>query len=218
MPTPSRLTVRTCRSTGKPRMVDSRMASPKQAAEARRHAARVHRSLADDIRRLREDAGATRRQLAAEAGIDDAYVGRIEDGSERPSLDTYAKLALALGSDLSARLYPNTGPAIRDRHQARITEALIGILHARWKPYPEVGVRRPSRGWVDLVLHDARATTHRRDRDPVGPATARAAPSMVPREGRVAALVGRLVTPWSGRDDLAGADRSVDQGHPADRA
>jgi transcriptional regulator with XRE-family HTH domain len=129
----------------------------KHLAEARRHAARTHRGLSDDVRRLREDAGATRRQLASAAGIDDAYLGRIEDGNERPSIDTYAKLAIALGSDLSARLYPNTGPALRDRHQARILEALIGILHPRWKTYPEVAVRRPSRGWIDMVLHEQRA-------------------------------------------------------------
>ena len=135
------------------------MATARQLSEARRQAARVHRSLADDVRRLREDAGITRRQLAVEAGLDDAFLCRIEDGEERPSIDSYAKLALALGSDLSGRLYPNTGPAIRDRHQARIAEALIGILHARWKPYLEVGVRRPSRGWIDAVLHEAVART-----------------------------------------------------------
>jgi len=72
-------------------------------------------------------------------------------------MDTYAKLALALGSDLSARLYPNTGPSIRDRHQARMLEALLAQLHPRWRAYPEVAVRRPSRGWIDVVAHDDRA-------------------------------------------------------------
>ena len=129
------------------------MASPKQVAEARRQAARVHRNLGDDVRRLREDAGATRSHLAEAAGIDLAYLCRIEDGRERPSIDTYSKLAAALGSDLSSRIYPNTGPTIRDRHQARILEALIAQLHPRWHPYPEVAVRHPSRGWIDVVLH-----------------------------------------------------------------
>jgi hypothetical protein len=85
------------------------------------------------------------------------FLQRIEDGQTSASIETYAKLALALGSDLSARLYPNTGPTIRDRHQARIAEGLIGMLHPRWKAYPEVAVRRPSRGWIDLILHEARA-------------------------------------------------------------
>ena len=135
------------------------MATPKQISEARRQATRIHRSLGEDARRLREDAGVTLTQLSDAAGIDRAYLGRIEDGEERPSIDTYAKLALALGADLGSRLYPNTGPALRDRHQARIAEALIGVLHPRWKPYLEVAVRRPSRGWIDAVLHDGAART-----------------------------------------------------------
>jgi transcriptional regulator with XRE-family HTH domain len=94
--------------------------------------------------------------LAKAAGVDLAYLCRIEDGRERPSIDMYAKLAGALGADLSARLYPNTGPSIRDRHQARILEALLGEVHSRWRPYPEVGVRQPASGWIDLVLHAPR--------------------------------------------------------------
>jgi hypothetical protein len=35
-------------------------------------------------------------------------------------------------------------------------EALIRILHPRWQAHPEVAVLRPSRGFVDLVLEDAR--------------------------------------------------------------
>jgi transcriptional regulator with XRE-family HTH domain len=132
------------------------VASQKQLAEARRVATRLHRGLAEDIHRLREDAAVTRAQLADVAGIDLSFLCRLEDGRERPSLDTYAKLSAALGADLSARFYPNTGPAIRDRHQARILEALLASLHPRWRAFPEVAVRRPSRGWIDVVLHDER--------------------------------------------------------------
>ncbi len=112
--------------------------------------------MGEEVRRLREDAAVSRKQLADAAGIDVAYLRRTEDGRERPSMDTYAKLATALGADLSTRLYPNTGPSIRDRWQAQILEALLGVLHARWRPYPEVAVRHPSRGWIDLVLHAER--------------------------------------------------------------
>ena len=31
------------------------------------------------------------------------------------------------------------------------------ILHPRWHAFSEVAVRRPSRGWIDAVLHDPRA-------------------------------------------------------------
>jgi transcriptional regulator with XRE-family HTH domain len=124
-------------------------------AEAHRRATRIHRSLGSDLCRLREDAGASRAELAAAAGVDLAYLCRIEDGRERPTIDVAVRLALVLGADLSARLFPNTGPTIRDRHQARILEALLRQLHPRWRPYPEVAVRHPSRGWIDVVLHDA---------------------------------------------------------------
>ena len=71
-----------------------------------------------------------------------------------PTLETYARLAAALGADLAARLYPNTGPRVRDRHQVRMAEVVLASRHPRWGPSPEVAVRRPARGWVDLVLHE----------------------------------------------------------------
>ncbi|MBI2781592.1 MAG: helix-turn-helix transcriptional regulator [Chloroflexi bacterium] len=131
----------------------------RQATEARRQATRIHRGLAEDFRRLRLDASVGRSQLAVAAGVDLGYICRIEDGRERPSIDMYAKLALAMGADLSCRLYPNTGPAIHDRHQARILEALLREVHPRWRPHPEVGVRQPARGWIDVVLHAPREGT-----------------------------------------------------------
>lgn len=145
-----------------------RVTSPRQLAEARRVAARLHRGLADDIRRLREDAAVSRSQLATAAGVDLSFLCRLEEARERPSIETYTKLSLALGADLNTRLYPNTGPAIRDRHQARILEALMGHVDARWRVYPEVAVRRPSRGWIDALLHDPSRGVVIADGDPVG--------------------------------------------------
>ena len=124
---------------------------------ARRASQRGRTSAATDIVRLRTDAGISRAELSRGSGVDPSYLGRIERGETSPSLDTYSQLAVALGADLSVRLYPNTGPAIRDRHQAKIAEAMIGILHPRWHPYLEIAVRRPSRGWIDAGLHDARS-------------------------------------------------------------
>ncbi len=85
-----------------------------------------------------------------------SYLRRILAGIAKPSLETYAKLAVPLGADLAARLYPNTGPLIRDRHQAKIVEGLLSLLHPRWRPSTEVGVTRPARGWIDVVLHEER--------------------------------------------------------------
>ncbi len=117
---------------------------------------RRHASLVGDLIRLREDAGVTRSALARAAGVDRRHLDRIENGTDRASLEAYQRLATALGADLSTRLYPNTGPALRDRHQARILETLLEAAHPRWQPFTEVAVRRPSRGWIDVLLYDAR--------------------------------------------------------------
>ena len=82
---------------------------------------------------------------------------KLEAGEFRPTLETYARIAAALGADLAARVYPNTGPKVRDRHQVRMAEVVIGALHPRWEVTPEVAVRRPARGWVDLALFDPAA-------------------------------------------------------------
>jgi transcriptional regulator with XRE-family HTH domain len=116
----------------------------------------ARRSLAADLARLRADAGLTQTALGAVAGMDRSVISRIESGLLEPTLETYHRLAAALGADLSTRLYPNTGPAIRDRHQAPMLEALLTVLHPRWNPFTEVAVRRPSRGWIDAALHDPR--------------------------------------------------------------
>jgi transcriptional regulator with XRE-family HTH domain len=123
---------------------------------AQRAAARAHAQLSEDVERLRLDAGLSIRELASAADMDSGFLARVLQGGVRPSMSTYARLAVPLGADLATRLYPNTGPLIRDRHQARMLEALLGGLHPRWKPFTEVAVRRPSRGFIDALLHEPR--------------------------------------------------------------
>jgi transcriptional regulator with XRE-family HTH domain len=120
-------------------------------------AERARRNLAEDIRRALDDAGLTAGELARAAELDSGFLGRILRGTVRPSLDTMARLAVPLGMDLSARLYPNTGPALRDRLSAPMLEHLLESAHARWDPFLELRTVRPSRGWIDAGLHDARA-------------------------------------------------------------
>ena len=52
------------------------------------------------------------------------------------------------------RAYPNTGPALRDRQQVRMGKIFRSHLHPHWSTMPEVAVRRPVRGWIDLVAND----------------------------------------------------------------
>jgi hypothetical protein len=117
----------------------------------------VRDRLREDLLRLIEDAGIAPGRLAAEAGLSGSFVRRVLDGRAHPTLETYSRLAVGLGADLSAHIYPNTGPPIRDRHQARIVEALLGEVDPRWHLFTEVVVTRPVHGVIDVVLSEARA-------------------------------------------------------------
>lgn len=134
----------------------NRFNSPVGSRAADRLSKRAHARLVEDIERLAADAGISHAALARAAGISPSYLAEVLAGKAEPTLQTYGRLAIPLGADLVARLYSNTGPLIRDRHQARILEALLEVRHPRWEPFTEVGVRAPARGWIDLALHEPR--------------------------------------------------------------
>ena len=108
---------------------------------------------------MRLDAGLSQRRLAEMASIDHGFLSLIERGLREPSLAVLVAIATALGGDVSVRLFPGTGPRLRDPIQARITEALVRILDPRWTRLVEVPVHRPARGVIDLVEHDRAAGT-----------------------------------------------------------
>ena len=117
----------------------------------------IRTALGNDLRRHRTDAGLSLGAVAGGAGISRSHLCELEAGKADASLPTLAALADVLGADLSIRLYPNTGPRIRDHIQARIVEELLRVAHARWHTYAEVPVYRPARGRVDIVYHDPAA-------------------------------------------------------------
>jgi transcriptional regulator with XRE-family HTH domain len=125
-------------------------------ALADRRTDHLRRTLVEDLRRLVADSGLTIAAIAAAADLSPQYVSHIIAGTERPTLEAYGRLAAVLGADLHARLYPNTGPAIHDRHQAPVLEFLLASRHARWAASTEVLVRAPTRGWVDAAFHEPR--------------------------------------------------------------
>ena len=108
---------------------------------------------------MRLDTGMSVSALARAAGLDSRFVGEIESGVANPSIETCTRLAMVLGADLPLRLYPNTGPLIRDHVQAAVAEVILGAAHPRWARFTEIAVRRPSRGWIDLGLFDPHAAT-----------------------------------------------------------
>jgi len=124
---------------------------------AGRRAARIRGQLGAQIRDLRTDAGASLRALAEQAGVEFGYLAQVERGVREPSISALSAIAMALGADLSIRMYPNTGPRIRDHIQAAIVEELLRVAHPRWRRFTEVPVYRPARGRIDAVLHDPSA-------------------------------------------------------------
>ena len=133
------------------------MSDTRLQREIRARDLETRRRVGSAIRDLREDAALTRAAVAAAAGIDASFEGRIETGQRAASLTSLTAIATVLGADLSLKLYPTTGPRIRDRIQAVMVEAVLRVLHPRWTASPEVPVYRPARGVIDLVLTDRRS-------------------------------------------------------------
>src|SRR5512135_741609 len=75
----------------------------------------------------------------------ETFVARTEAGDANNTLDTLAAIATALGAEPSLRLYPTTGPRLRDHLQVRLIETLLAALHPRWQTRLEVPVYRPVR-------------------------------------------------------------------------
>ena len=57
-----------------------------------------------NLRQLRVERGLSQERLALAAGIDRAYVGRVERGSENLTIATLEALAIALSSPVAALL------------------------------------------------------------------------------------------------------------------
>ena len=89
---------------------------------------------------LRTDAHVSQRRLSSESGVDQGYLSRVERGLVEPSFAVLESLAGALGSTVSIRIQPTTGPRIRDHIQARMGEALLEAIHPTWHRLVEVPV------------------------------------------------------------------------------
>ena len=100
---------------------------------------------------------------------------------------------LALGADLRTRLYPNTGPALRDRTR-RACSSCCSRHSTRDGRRSRRSRSDAGRGWIDARparRHRARLWPPRSSRS----CGARAARPLVGGEGRRAAELGRLATP-----------------------
>jgi transcriptional regulator with XRE-family HTH domain len=124
-------------------------------AARERHSEMLHQ-VSKDLKQARLAAGVSQHDLATAARIAQSYVSKVEAGAGMPRLEVLVAMATALGMEPSLKLFPATGPRIRDRVSAPITDALLAVAHQRWGRRLEVAVTRPDRGVIDLVLTDAR--------------------------------------------------------------
>jgi len=63
-------------------------------------------TVAHNVRRLRLLRGLSQEAFAVDAEIDRTYVGRLERGSENPSVAVLARIAHALGVEIAALFAP----------------------------------------------------------------------------------------------------------------
>jgi transcriptional regulator with XRE-family HTH domain len=112
------------------------------------------RTIAEELRRLREDAGLSKAAVARVAGIHPSHLGLVESGRREPSASVLGRIAAALGADVSTRIFQSVGPPIRDRFQSRMIEAFLRMLPSHWARFVEVPVHRPVRGVLDAVVGD----------------------------------------------------------------
>jgi transcriptional regulator with XRE-family HTH domain len=56
----------------------------------------VHQKIAKNIQRIRKEKTLSQEELAHKAGLNRAYVGYIERGERKPSVDTLDKISKAL--------------------------------------------------------------------------------------------------------------------------
>lgn len=117
----------------------------------------LRRSVGEQLRDLREERGLSLREVAGASGVHASVIARAEVGDGNLTLTTLTKIATALGTEPSVRLYPSTGPRLLDHIQVRLIETLLEQLHPRWRPRLEVPVYRPVRGVIELVLTDPAA-------------------------------------------------------------
>ena len=62
----------------------------------------IHKTIAKNIARIRKEKGITQEALAYQAGLNRAYIGYIERGERKPTIETIEKIAHALHVPVSS--------------------------------------------------------------------------------------------------------------------
>ena len=92
-----------------------------------------YKALGAKIRSVRRDAGMTQERLGELCAISTAHVGHIERGTRIPSLDTFYRIATALGSSADELLMDS--PKTPDSTLAAISKMIEGRDRAKVKTF-----------------------------------------------------------------------------------
>ncbi len=123
---------------------------------ARERARRVLAELGREIRAARVTRGLSQAAVASAAGLTQSQVSRVERALYPVvAVDALMRLAVAVGLDLSVKLYPG-GPPLRDRAHGALLERFRRAVSPGWAwssevPLPIAGDRR---AW-DRVMRGA---------------------------------------------------------------
>lgn len=81
-----------------------------------RYCLRVDHSISNlgpTIRKHRQSAGLSVKELAQETGYSGAYISQVESGATLPSLSALSTIAVAVGTDITQFFPVDTGPKVR---------------------------------------------------------------------------------------------------------
>jgi transcriptional regulator with XRE-family HTH domain len=91
---------------------------------------RIAERFANEVRIARVAAGLSQRDVAARAGLTQAFVSQVERGRVLAGLESMVRLAVVLGLSLSLRLFPGDGLKLRDSGQMDIALAIRTEAHS----------------------------------------------------------------------------------------
>ncbi len=137
-----------------------RLRMTRHASLGRSRAGNLARRFGSELQQARAAAGLTQMQLARLAGVSQSVVSRAERATRRIDWSTACALASATGHELSLRLFPVDGVALRDSGQVHAVQAIVAEAHPSWQATIEQPINGRDRRAADLVLRGPTETIH----------------------------------------------------------
>ncbi|MEP6470134.1 MAG: helix-turn-helix transcriptional regulator [Chloroflexota bacterium] len=132
----------------------------RHAREGRNRAEFLVRRFGTELRVARVTAGLTQSRLAELAGVSQSFVSLVERGRRAADWRLACGLALAVGHDLSLRLFPARSVSLRDSGQFVAVQRIVSNAHESWHARMEAPVAAGDSRAADLLLIGAREILH----------------------------------------------------------